>query len=213
MTGGEVGLLGGTKATVRVALAACFSLTGGLGCSGQSAAPDASSGFDAQIQPPADASPGCLVAAELGALETQQGPAARSYNAGSIVRWRFALNGDEKPDYLDLGLYAGYGALTDGINPGSYELTGDELNYASCGICVTLLADGTPVSDGIDTEAYYMVTGGLLELSAVDATLEGQFTGLTFEHVDIDPTTLESTPVGDGCVSNLGSVAFDVALE
>ncbi|MGC4116554.1 MAG: hypothetical protein QM765_18645 [Myxococcales bacterium] len=87
--------------------------------------------------------------------------------------------------------------------PGTYVLSGDELNYATCGVCVLMVDNlGTP----------YMVTSGTVVLTSVSGNLTGTLTNATFEEVTIDGQTYESTPVAGGCQSSITSVAFDAAI-
>ncbi len=94
------------------------------------------------------------------------------------------------------------------VVPGTYQLTGEQLNYETCGVCVTLGTNATAT----EYEDDYMVTGGTLVVAAVgDAvgeTLTLTVSNLEFEHVTIDGTTSVSTPVGDGCGTTLTNATF-----
>jgi hypothetical protein len=122
-----------------------------------------------------------------------------------------ALNGDQ--DQIVIQLYRGFSVFTTGaIAPGTYAISGEELNYASCGVCVRMFADriaggGHPLQD-------MMATGGTLVVSEIGAAGSGTFRAelrdASFEHVHIDDVSFESTPVGDGCeteISLLGAEA------
>src|SRR6266540_159671 len=98
-----------------------------------------------------------------------------------------ALNQDQ--DQVVLQLYRGFSVFTQGeIVPGTYEITGDELNYASCGVCVRMFADrllggARPLQD-------MMATGGTLVVTelgeAGSGTFKADLQNAVFEHVDID---------------------------
>lgn len=152
---------------------------------------------------------------DLGDLPARQEPVAYAYTTpmGAAVVWRFALNDDVEADYLELGLWGGYGVFAPGIRDGTFVIEGDELNYSTCGACIGLLGDAVAVDSGLDPEAFYTASGGRLVLSSHVGRLTGEFSDLTFDHVEIDPDTLVSTPVGDGCTVRLGSLAFDVQIN
>ena len=117
------------------------------------------------------------------------------------------LNGDI--DYLDIQLYTGFGVFTNGIKAGTYQLTGDELDYATCGVCVLIRTDttSTTITDS------YMATGGTVVISEISPSqLTGTLTNVTFTHVTIDDTTFESTPVNDGCNSTIASLSISAAV-
>jgi len=111
------------------------------------------------------------------------------------------LNAD--PDGIVIEMYSGFGAMADGIVPGTYILAGDDLNYATCGLCVRLFTE--TADDG------YFATGGSVLITSVEPTVVIDLSAVTFEHVTIDGTTFESTPHADGCTSELNSAGFDVA--
>jgi hypothetical protein len=124
-----------------------------------------------------------------------------------------ALNDDQ--DQVVIQLYRGFSVFTAGtIQPGSYEIKGEELNYASCGVCVRMFADrlnggGHPLQD-------MMATGGTLVVTTVGAADSGVFQAelknASFEHVNIDGMSFESTPIGDGCGTEISHLAADVPM-
>jgi hypothetical protein len=124
-----------------------------------------------------------------------------------------ALNDDQ--DQVVIQLYRGFSVFTTGaIQPGTYEISGDELNYASCGVCVRMFADrlnggGHPLQD-------MMATGGTLVVTAVGEAGSGVFQAelknASFEHVHIDGMSFESTPVGDGCGTEISHLGADVPM-
>lgn len=123
-----------------------------------------------------------------------------------------AINADAVPDFLGLELYEGSGVFASGLKTGTFQLKGDELNYATCGACALIYSDVDFANQKIG--ATYMATGGTLTLSSFKGQLTGTLSNATFEHVTIaknDPYT--STPVGDGCTTAITSVDFDSTLE
>jgi hypothetical protein len=118
-----------------------------------------------------------------------------------------AYNTDQ--DLFDIEIYDGYGAFTNGVQAGTYTLTGDDLNYGTCGLCVLIYAD----ANGQSADPY-MATAGSITITSISptGTFAGSGTNLTFTHVSIDQNSLQSTPVGDGCNSAISSVSFSATV-
>ncbi len=117
-------------------------------------------------------------------------------------------------DVLTVALYADYGAFTGtGVLPGTYQITGDELDFATCGVCVIISTN----SDGSGYEDDYMATGGTLTVTEagdqVGETLTWALTDVTLQHVTIDSVSGETTPVGDGCTTAISGATFSGTLE
>jgi hypothetical protein len=133
--------------------------------------------------------------------------------ADDVLEFDGPLESASPSDIVSIQLYAGVGVFANGIVPGTYPLTGDELNYQTCANCVLVYTnvDATNTAgDGV-----YMATGGTVTITAtgtkVGDTLTGTITGLTFEHVTIDANFL-STPVGDSCTTALTNATFTGTL-
>ncbi|MBI5545990.1 MAG: hypothetical protein HY901_19030 [Deltaproteobacteria bacterium] len=112
---------------------------------------------------------------------------------------------DGTDDVIQIELIEGYGAFTDGLVTGAFSLEGDELNYGTCGICVTLQGDVDPTAG---VTAFHMVTGGSITITSVSGSLIATLTNATFEEVTIDPNSYESFPVADGCTSAMRQALF-----
>lgn len=166
---------------------------------------------DASTIVPDDAARDCAIIRDLE-LPSRTDPVAYVAGEGTLLVWRFALNAEEPADYLEFGLYAGYGAMSEGIHTGIFDIVGDELNYGTCGLCITLLGDGQPMGGAVLTDNHYMVTTGRVVLESIEGRFAGELADMAFEHVDVDPDTLQSTPVGDGCTVSLSSLSFDVEI-
>jgi hypothetical protein len=173
------------------------------------AEPDAAAGVDAAAGPDAAASV-CLADASYGAA-TLSNQIAQSDAGTSQLLYGGFLNADATPDAVQIELYAGFGAFTSApIQPGTYPLTGAELNYATCGVCVRLLTD---ISMGSASDAGYLATGGTLTITSVTPNITGTLSNLTFQHVNIAPSpSFMSTPHPDLCTSAITSAAFDVVV-
>jgi hypothetical protein len=125
------------------------------------------------------------------------------------VVWGAYVNADAMPDALQLELYAGIGAFqgTD-IVPKAVTLSGAELNYKTCSVCVRLFADTTQDS----VAAQYLATGGTVTLTGTTTNLTGTLSNITMEKVTV-AQDYTSTPVGDGCTTTITSASFDAVLE
>lgn len=179
-------------------------------------------GGDITLTPDADTTPSpdapqqvtCTADSSYGTVTPAQqfGQADAATNPTQLV-WGATLNADTMPDIVQLELYKGLGAFTNTeIVPGNYPLTGEELNYETCGVCVIFYTDadlnGTAFADN------YFVTGGTVNITSVSPNITGTLTNLTLEHVTIDEANnYHSTPVGDGCNSAITSLAFDATVQ
>jgi hypothetical protein len=127
------------------------------------------------------------------------------------------LEAGSPTDALLVELYAGYGVFKPNgvagpVTTGTYQITGDELNYATCGVCIQVITDLTQTSAGDN----YLATAGTINITQV-GTATGQMlaatvTGLQFEHVTIDDTSFQSTPANDGCNSAMSNASFSGTL-
>lgn len=136
------------------------------------------------------------------------GSGASGSNAHTEV-WDGRLNQDASPDIVQVELYAGFAAFmgTD-ITPKTIQLSGDELNYKSCGACVRIFADSTQS----DSAAQYFATGGSITLTSTSGSLQGTLSNVTLEKVTIDSTDYTSTPVGDGCNTKIVNASMSAQL-
>jgi hypothetical protein len=112
-----------------------------------------------------------------------------------------------EPDVIYIELWDDYGVfLDDRVEPGTYEITGEELEYATCGVCVFTLAD---LAGGQPTRTL-LATGGTVIIHAVgaeqDDPLEVEVLGVTFREVDPDDGYDD---VGSSCASPLDHGRLD----
>jgi 5'-nucleotidase len=148
----------------------------------------------------------CLVSADYGTLGDLGGYVSDGADITDSAAYVAALNNATKPDLIWFELYDGYGVFANGIKPGTYQLTGDELGYDTCGLCVTYTADydldnGSWLQD-------YMATGGTVVIEEVTPRFKGSFSNLTFARADIDGST-GATTLFDDCTSAIGGGTFD----
>lgn len=112
-------------------------------------------------------------------------------------------------DILIVEFYTGFApfgttAAPTAVVPGTYQITGSQLQYADCGVCVRIGTNA--MMDGM-YEDDYLATGGSVTVTTAESRVGGTLTfslsNITFEHVTIDETTFQSTPVGDGCTTGI----------
>jgi hypothetical protein len=162
-----------------------------------------------------------FAALDLGALEPIPGAeAVQQANPdppegnpdAKVLRLRGnGANGD-KPDLVEIELWDGLGAFEGGVAAnGTYEITGDETQVVTCGICLYIYSDATVV-DGevVDSEKDYIATGGSITVDSVTGNLTGSLTDVTF--TEIDWTSENGSPLEDGCTTSIPSATFDVAI-
>lgn len=157
----------------------------------------------------------CTVSSsDYGALGTKKGQAQlqTDMSGNQFIGWAAPIDAQGKPTLLSLELYAGAGAFTGSktIKTGTFQIAGDEANYATCGVCVLLYTQFD--SQAMSIADSYMATGGTVKLTSVNGTLTGTITDAKFEHVQIDPDTFESTPDPSMCKSAITSISFSDAI-
>ncbi len=205
-------------------LAALLAST--VACGGGESTPDA--GGDVDAAPPidggglADAVPSdCPAATSYAGVAPADAEAFWFGDVGDpIAVVASATVGDgatgTPPDELQLEFYRGAGAFAGyPIGPGTYEISGDEAQYSTCGVCVLLVANVSPALAAArapdDPDADYLATAGTVEIISVDPTFEVRVHDLEFTRVDIDDSTYQSTPTADGCASVLPEATVTTA--
>jgi hypothetical protein len=192
-------LAGLSSLVLALALGAAACTTGGDDADTSDGGPG---GPDATM---ADAAPeGCHAEAQYTVATTI--PAASSLaelSSDGTLSYTASLNADQ--DQVRVELYPGLGVFAGmtGFPAGTYQITGDELNYATCGLCVRMFADTQNGNIG----AQYLATGGSVTITDVGTAVGQNFqvtvNAVPMETVTINNSTFMSTPVGDGCVSEV----------
>lgn len=157
----------------------------------------------------------CLAAEGYGnATLTNQGAAQVPPEDGMPSEFMYMfgdLNADAMFDAFYMELAAGYGAFTDTpIAPGTYELSGEESDYATCGVCAEIDAD---INDEGEISQIYFANGGSITINSITPNLSGTITNATFVHSNFDPDDGTTTPHQSGCQTTLTSASFDVMVE
>jgi hypothetical protein len=183
----------------------------------------AACGNGSSDEPPPDAAPqppGCSVSADygdVGVVPPELSIAVRlDDNLGDAksITYIAALNLEQ--DQVIIQLYRGFGIFQGKpIAAGTYELTGEELNYATCGACVRIFGN-RPAGSGRPAQDL-MATHGTLVVSEIgpagSGTFRAELQDADFEHVHIDDTSFESTPVNDGCGTSVSHLGADVPMS
>lgn len=151
---------------------------------------------------------------DKGALQGAATFAASQMNPAIYrIAMQGLLEGAEPTDVLFIDFYTGYEPFgtqmaPTAVVPGTYQLTGAQTDYETCGVCVTIGTNATQT--GYDDD--YMVTGGSVTVTAVgDAvgeTLTFSVSNLQLQHVNIDPMSGATTAVGDGCTTSISAATF-----
>jgi hypothetical protein len=140
--------------------------------------------------------PRIVGATEQGGFGTEEG--------SQIVVYDASYQDGARTNALQISLWSGYGAFTNGIQAGTYPVgAGDD-----CDVCVALFGG----DDGTSYEQVYVGTSGSLTISAVSAADNGRFSGtLSVELQEFDETTGQA--VAGGCSASVTNHAFDVTLQ
>ncbi len=196
---------------VMALIAACSS-------GSKKATPDALKIVDAPAT--VDGPPACNISSpDFGDLGTvMQGFA--SYDPGMAengdpaypyVSFDAPLTAAMPPDVVFVELYSGFAPFGTQTAPtpavaGTYPLTGDQLQYNTCSVCVTAAAKAAPNSNGGD----FMATGGTVKITEVGTAVGGplaiELSNVTFEQATFK--TGVSTPVGNGCTTKITKLVY-----
>jgi hypothetical protein len=201
---------------VAIRIAALLAVPWAISCGGVNSADeaDAGSGDDVDASGSADAAPLCAVAGRYEELTADDSSASAGGTAadglfvfaglgdGDLFKVTFApgfapyLGADGVPDPTD-----GSGTQDDLVVPGPVDIVGTQLAYATAGVAVEIFGNVS----GETAEQSYYATGGSVQLDSVDGQLTFSIEDVTFEHVHIDPETLEQTTDPSGCVTSIGA--------
>lgn len=170
----------------------------------------------------ADAAPLCAVAARFDALSGDDGNAFAGgvvdtglfafvqLGDGDVFKVTFVpgfepfLGTDGLPDPTD-----GTGTQDDLVFPGTFAITGSQLAYATAGVAVEIFGN---VAEETFEQGYY-ATAGSVRLDSLDGQLAFGLEEISFEHVNIDPETLEQTADPSGCTTSIGSAEVVVTIQ
>jgi hypothetical protein len=145
-------------------------------------------------------------AGNLSALSAQRCNVPGSMGARNWYRLAAMLPGGV--DVVQVELWPDRGVFRGGpVQPGIYQLTSADLDYATCGVCLRALADR-----GLPTEREYFAVAGTVEVTAVSSTAGAPFVATvreaSFAEVDSD-----HSEVTDGCAIDLDRVQISGSVE
>jgi hypothetical protein len=177
------------------------------------AAPDVAPAADAAPLPPDAVPRACFAPAMFGTstLADAQAQGEGPPLAPDIIEFTASADASATPDLFSLGLYRGYGVFMEGIAPGTYQISGLELDLSTCGLCGRLFTDRDPVS-GMPGEQQFFASGGQITITSVTPNLTGSVSNLTLVEVTVNPTTYATTPVENGCTTRIDSASFSVPV-
>jgi hypothetical protein len=75
-------------------------------------------------------------------------------------------------DLFVIDLFAGYGVFTDGLKTGTFTITGDETDYNTCGVCVSVLGDFDPMTG---SPMMYVAQSGTVTITSIEGNFTGSF--------------------------------------
>ncbi|HWO26571.1 MAG TPA: hypothetical protein VNO30_47910 [Kofleriaceae bacterium] len=140
-------------------------------------------------------------AGNLAATKAQQCNVPGS--AGTKKWYRVAATLPGTMDYVQIELWDGRGAFGAGaVAPGTYPISGAELNPTTCGICVRGLGD-----KGAATQKEYFATGGTVQVTSVGGAgtaVSVTLTNATFAEIDAAKAT-----VAGGCTATVSRAKLD----
>jgi hypothetical protein len=162
-----------------------------------------------------------FAALDLGALEPipgaeavdQANPSPPKGNPDArVLRLRGTAANGEKPDLIEIELWDGLGAFEGGaVAPGTYEITGDEAQVVTCGVCLYIYSDATVVEGEIvDSAKDYIATGGSITVDTITGNFTGTLDSVSF--TEIDWTSELGEPLEDGCTTAIPAADFDAAI-
>ena len=181
----------------------------GAGAGGEGGAPLAGGGA-AGADGAGGAAFDCTMTESFGTLADLNGDASVNGTEGALLYSAALPNADLTSDLLHLELYPGLGAFPNDLTTlTNHVISGDDLNYGTCGLCLLLYGD---VDDQGAQTASYFVTAGTVTLTSVAGRLTGTLKNATFQQVTINTDTFETTPVPGGCTTSITSLPFDAEI-
>lgn len=162
---------------VLLVVTACASDTEQLAC------PEADSG-DAGDQP-AMAAQRCNVPGSMGAQNW----------------YRLVAKLPGSDDIVQLELWPNRGAFAgQAIGPGTYEITGDDLDFATCGICLRAMGD-----KGGELQREMFAVGGTVTIEDVSSVADAPFSA-TIQNASFAEVDSDKVPVDGGCTMDVERV-------
>jgi hypothetical protein len=128
-------------------------------------------------------------AGDLSALKSQRCNVPGTMGAKNWFRLSATL--PESSNVVQVELWPERGAFRGGpVRPGTFTLTGDDLSFATCGVCLRAVTD-----KGLDSQREYFAVAGTIEVTAVSTAeaapfvatvLDASFSQVDSDHVEVD---------------------------
>ncbi len=114
-------------------------------------------------------------------------------------------------DLFIVELFAGVAPFEEGIAPGTYEITGAQTDYNSCGACVGVFAN---LPENEAPEMVYTAQSGTLVITSVSGNFAGSFTpaGQSASFVGFSGNADSGFVREDACTVSGGGATWDKAI-
>lgn len=117
-------------------------------------------------------------------------------------------------DLFQLTLWEGLGAFSPDLVTGTYEITGDETDFYSCGVCPVVVGNFAQIPQTIEQQL--MASSGTVQLDMVSTTVgqmvTGTLTNADFREVTLNDGLMQQTEVPVGCTTHIDSISFSAIL-
>ncbi len=144
-------------------------------------------------------------AGELAALAAQRCNVPGSMGARNWYRLSAMLPGGD--DVVQVELWPDRGSFRGGpVAPGTYRLTAEDLDFATCGVCLRAIGD-----KGLPTEREYFAIAGTIEVTAVSGTEGAPFVATVLE-ASFAEVNKDHVEVSEGCALDLDRVKINGAV-
>ena len=121
-------------------------------------------------------------------------------------------------DYVNMDLFAGFGAFTGSnmVGSGVYTIANDDTSYVDCGLCVYLQGDYDLMADDGTSDDYLMAKSGTVTLTSVSgSSYKATLSNVDFRRVvvEADGTITNDDQTDVPCNSHIDTVTFDIPLR
>ena len=165
----------------------------------------------------------CIIEGNLGTLTPVQDPPPGGFSYGANPAVPYGVEGKglyeltappQLPDWFMFQAWDQTTTFPTALTTGTFTIGGDDLQYATCGVCAMLVGDHTGAADEEITNTF-MATGGSVTIDSVAPTLSVTYSNVNFQQVLFaDPNNpTVSSPHPSGCTATVASLSFTVNLQ
>jgi len=145
-------------------------------------------------------------AGDLAALKAQRCNVPSSMGSKNWYRLSAMLPGEL--NVVQIELWPERGTFRGGpVKPGVYQLTADDLSYATCGVCVRAMAD-----KGMSSQREYFAIGGTVEVKEVSSAEGAPFVA-TIRDVSFAEVNANHSEVKGGCALDLEAAEISGSVQ